>query len=347
MALRATQSGTASARMHSANLRGMFGALERLGYDVDSLLAPFGLTRTELGDPDGQLPARVCAEIFAAIRREGRVKNLALSIAVETPVGAYPLLDYLVCSAESVGEGLKQLARYLGLVNPAVRLVFREEEDPIRVLVEGSIDPFTVELTVSLSVLRVSRESGDQLQLERVCFRHEPEDARAFRSALHCQVETQSTWSGFALTRDDWQLPLRRRDPLLRNWLERKAEQILARQAGQESVAMEVRRLLATAAGGGGTSMEAAARGLAMSPRTLQRRLAEEGTSFDSLREEMRKETAETFLADRRLSVSEVAFLLGFSEPGAFHRAFKRWHNTTPDAFRRQRIHSALANRVR
>jgi hypothetical protein len=111
----------------------MFGALERLGYDIDSLLAPFGLTRVELDDPDGRLPIRVCAQIFAAIQLEKRVKNLALCIALETPIGANPLLDYLVCSAESVGEGFKQLARYLGLVNPSIRLVFREDEDPVRV----------------------------------------------------------------------------------------------------------------------------------------------------------------------------------------------------------------------
>lgn len=332
--------------IHSINLRGMFGALERLDYDIDSLLAPFGLTRAELDDPDGQLPVRVCTEIFAAVQRERRVKNLALCIAVETPIGAYPLLDYLVCSAESVGEGFKQLARYLGLVNPSVHLVFREEEDPIRVLVEGSIDPFTVELTVSLSLLRLRRESGDRMQVARICFRHEPDEAGAFQSVFHCEVETQSSWSGLALAREAWQLPLRRGDPLLRSWLERKAEQILARQAGQEGVAMEVRRLLAAPAKGTGTSIEAAARRLAMSPRTLQRRLSEEGTSFDSLREEMRKQTAETLLADRTLSVGEVAFLLGFSEPGAFHRAFKRWHNTTPDAFRKQRINSLRANRA-
>src|SRR5205807_7408292 len=146
---------------------------------------------------------------------------------------------------------------------------------------------------------------------------------------------------------EDWQLPLHRRDPLLRNWLERKAEQILARQSGQEGVAMDVRRLLAVPGSGSGTSIEAAARRLAMSPRTLQRRLSEEGTSFDSLREEMRKQTAETFLADRTLSVGEVAFLLGFSEPGAFHRAFKRWHNTTPDAFRKQRSNALQADGMR
>src|SRR3954451_18954327 len=71
------------------------------------------------------------------------------------------------------------------------------------------------------------------------------------------------------------------------------------------------------------------------------------GTSFDSLREEMHKQTTATFLADRTLSVAEVAFLLGFSEPGAFHRAFKRWHNTTPDAFRKQRSTARQADALR
>lgn len=333
--------------MHSANLRGMFGALERLGYDIDLLLAPFGLSRADLDDPDGRLPAQMCAEIFAAIQGERRVKNLALSIAVETPIGAYPLLDYLICSSESVGEGLKQLARYLSLVNPAVRLVFREEEDPIRVLVEGSSDPFTVELTVSLSVLRLMRESGDKLQVARIWFRHEPDDASEFQSVLHCEVETRSSWSGFALTREAWRLPLRRHDPFLRNWLERKAEQILSVQAEKEGVAMEVRRLLATLANGSSMNIGVAARRLAMSPRTLQRRLSEEGTSFEILREEMRKQTSEILLSDRTLSVGEVAFMLGFSEPGAFHRAFKRWHNTTPDAFRKLQSKSFQANWVR
>src|SRR4051812_40623379 len=211
VAPRASQPSAVSPSMHSANLRGMFGALERLGYDIESLLAPFGLTRAELEDPDGRLPARVCAEIFAAIQRDGRLKNLALCIALETPVGAYPLLDYLVCSSETVGEGFRQLARYLGLVNPAVRLAFCEEENPIRVLVEGSIDSFTVELTVSLSALRFWRETGHQLQVARICFRHKPDDASAFENAFHCEVTSQCSWSGLALTRDAWQLPLRRR----------------------------------------------------------------------------------------------------------------------------------------
>ena len=336
MAARAIQLGGQVEPKRSVNLRGMFGAFERLGYDIDSLLAPFGLGRADVEDPDGSIPPQICAEIFAAVKRERRVKNLALRVAVEMPVGSHPLLDYLVCTSESVGEGLKQLARHLGLANPAVRLSFREDEDAIRVLVEGTDDPFTVELTVSLSVLRMIRESGEQFRVKQVCFRHQPEDATEFEHVLGCGVESRSSWSGFALTREAWQLPLRRRDPALRIWLERKAAKILARQTGGGGIVPDVRQLLAAFSRENNMSIEVVAQRLAMSPRTLQRRLAEEGTSFDSLRDTMRKQIAETYLADSTLSIGEVAFLLGFSEPGAFHRAFKRWYNTTPLAFRKQ-----------
>jgi AraC-like DNA-binding protein len=67
------------------------------------------------------------------------------------------------------------------------------------------------------------------------------------------------------------------------------------------------------------------------------RNLARAGTSFETLRDDARKQAAEVYLADPTLSIAEVAYLLGYSEPTAFHRAFKRWHGTTPQAFRRHR----------
>jgi AraC-like DNA-binding protein len=77
------------------------------------------------------------------------------------------------------------------------------------------------------------------------------------------------------------------------------------------------------------------ARVLAVSARTLARRLAEEGTTLGGLVEEARRERALLLLDDHSLSCSEIAFLLGYSEPAAFFRAFKRWTGTTPQALRR------------
>ncbi|HVK77274.1 MAG TPA: helix-turn-helix transcriptional regulator [Kofleriaceae bacterium] len=78
------------------------------------------------------------------------------------------------------------------------------------------------------------------------------------------------------------------------------------------------------------------ARRLGMSERTLQRRLKDEGTTFAVLVDEVRTDLARMYLADDRLAVYEVAFLLGFSEPSAFNRAFKRWLGTSPREYRQR-----------
>jgi AraC-like DNA-binding protein len=78
------------------------------------------------------------------------------------------------------------------------------------------------------------------------------------------------------------------------------------------------------------------ARDLATSARTLQRRLADAGFSYQDLVELTRREAAEKYLADCSLTIAEVAYLLGYSEPSALHRAFKRWNHTTPQLFRQR-----------
>jgi AraC-like DNA-binding protein len=80
--------------------------------------------------------------------------------------------------------------------------------------------------------------------------------------------------------------------------------------------------------------MPAVARRLGQSERTLQRRLGEEGLSFQKLVDDARRELAEGLLAKSHYSLAEVAFLTGFSEQSAFNRAFKRWMNQTPAAYR-------------
>jgi len=126
----------------------------------------------------------------------------------------------------------------------------------------------------------------------------------------------------------------RRRDPLLRRWLERQAAAILARLPAGGDACDEVRSVLSAQATAGEMTIDAVARRLSTTPRTLQRRLARGGTSFEALRDDARRQAAELYLSTTTLTTAEVTYLLGYSEPTAFHRAFRRWHGTTPQAFR-------------
>jgi AraC-like DNA-binding protein len=332
---RTTHLDTASHDMRE--VRGMLRILPRLGYDLDALLTAAGLQREDVENPDIRLAPSACAAVFAAANRERRVPNLALQLAVHTPVGVTPLLDYLIVSANSVGEGLHRLARYLRLVNPGVRLVIDEGSRPLRVVVERARGAFEVELTVALSILRLRRETDDQLNAAHVSFRHEPDNVVEYAEVLRCPVRVRASWDGWALSKAAMRLALRRREPALGRWLERQAEEILTRLPADGDVRDEVRSVLSNQLTTGDMRIAVAARRLATTPRTLQRRLSRAGTSFEAVCDDARRQAADAYLADTTLTIAEVTYLLGYSEPTAFHRAFRRWYGITPQAYRTSR----------
>jgi AraC-like DNA-binding protein len=321
----------------AGGVRVLVGALECLGHDTEGLLAAAGLRPADLIDPDGRVPCTAYGALLACAQQRRFTPNLALRLAQQIPIGAFPLLDYLVLTSDSVGAGVRQLARYLRLVGNPVSLDLRESAEPIEVRTGGDDARFASEYTIALAILHLRAETDGRFAPDVVWFSHEPDDASDFGRLLGCAVRGGAPWSGMSVSRDAWRLPLRRRDPVLRGVLERQAEEIAARLPAQDGFVSEVRRALASRVARGDTRIEAVARLLATSARTLQRRLAERGTSHQQLLDEARREAAGQHLVELRLSISEVAYLLGYSEPAPFHRAFKRWYGVTPHAFRRAR----------
>src|SRR5690606_31337430 len=114
-------------------------------------------------------------------------------------------------------------------------------------------------------------------------------------------------------------------DGRLRVVLERAAATVLARVPPAPSLTTRLREILSEELRGGQPTLERAAKRLALSPRTLGRHLQAEGTSFQDQLAALRCELAREYLESQRLSVAEVAYMLGFSEPSGFIRAFKRW----------------------
>jgi AraC-like DNA-binding protein len=139
-----------------------------------------------------------------------------------------------------------------------------------------------------------------------------------------------------ALTRATWNLPLRRRDPILAKLLQQQADEAIARLPRMDGALYDVRRALASRVAGGDVRIQSVARALATSVRSLQRSLGEAGSSYQQLVDLARKDAAERYLATSTFSIGEIAYLLGYSEAAAFNRAFRRWHQSTPQAFRAQ-----------
>jgi AraC-like DNA-binding protein len=132
----------------------------------------------------------------------------------------------------------------------------------------------------------------------------------------------------------DMQTPLTHADPQLTGYLDELAEIRLDTLPKDFSVAARVRRAIWPHLSEGQPFIGAIAADLAVSSRTLQRRLREEGTSYGEVIETLRREKAVLLLRDPHLAVYEVGYLLGYSDPSAFYRAFRRWHGTSPSQHR-------------
>jgi len=325
-------------------VRWLLDALERLGYDADALAEAAGLRRRDLTDPDGVVACTIYGAIIERAQATRFTANLGLQVAVQTPMGTYPLLDYLVLTSSDVDAGLRQLTRYFALVSNPLRIELAEDGPSLSVRLVGSAIPLIVEFTAALLVLHFRRETDGRFAPDRICFAHRPDDPSEFQRVLGGAVHCGASWSGVVVSESVRRIPLRRRDALLRSVLERQADEIVAKLPRERSAVIDVRRALESRIGRGGTGIDQIARHLASSPRTLQRRLASEGSSYQEVFQEWRKEAARRHLSESTLAVAEVAFLLDYSEPAAFHRAFKRWFGVTPQTFRRRNASTRPTN---
>ena len=119
----------------------------------------------------------------------------------------------------------------------------------------------------------------------------------------------------------------------LRDYFEQECSQLVSKLGAGTSMVEQLRKQLIRSMDGGDTSIDVVAKQLGQSSRSLQRRLAEEGARYNDVLAEIREEFAKRYLARGTVSASEVAYLLGFTEPPAFFKAFKRWTGMTPGEF--------------
>ena len=138
------------------------------------------------------------------------------------------------------------------------------------------------------------------------------------------------------LTAEDANLPLVTRNDLLWEQIKRDLEARFETNIRSRSTAARVRHALVEGLPGGQVTADQIARSLALSKRSLQRRLAEEGFSFKDMLEDTRRAMALNYLSNTEMSVQEIAYLLGFRDPSSFFRAFRSWTGSTPQAIRNE-----------
>jgi AraC-like DNA-binding protein len=162
----------------------------------------------------------------------------------------------------------------------------------------------------------------------------EPGYASLARELFGCEVEYGASWSGFSLPLKAVEVPLKTADPEALREAALVCQRELDALTADESVSARVRRVI-LAKRDGMPSLEVTARMLHMTPRTLHRRLVNEGTSFRGIIEEVRHTLAVEHLKSGRSSMQEIAYMLGYSDLANFRRAFKRWEAVPPSSLKK------------
>ena len=172
--------------------------------------------------------------------------------------------------------------------------------------------------------------------LRRVSFAHPaPPDDHEHRRFFGTRVRFSAGSNSLLLHGRDARRPLLDADDALAAIVRRRLDQVLTLQDARSTgpLSARVRRVLVESLGRASVTPDSMAEAIGTTRRTLSRRLAAEGTSFRELHDDVRAEFARVMLGDQGSSVADVAFFLDYSEPAAFHRAFRRWTGRTPGQF--------------
>ena len=245
-----------------------------------------------------------------------------------------------VMSSGSVLAALRRIERYSRLLSTNGRLVVVEHGD--LVALEGRRAENQVEISVAtfdafaVILCRLLKLCAGPLGVpRRVCLPHAaPPDASPFTECLGCPVEFDAETLSFEFDADVARQPVPSGNPNLAAEADRMAERYLERFE-QETVAARVRALILQAMPSGEIEQVDIARSLHQSTSTLQRRLRREGTSFQHVLSEARREKAIEYLRSGQHSLADITFLLGFADQSNFTRAFRRWTGKTPREYLR------------
>jgi AraC-like DNA-binding protein len=313
--------------------------VERQGFDAAPIRTLRGMA--ELTDPDMRVPEASVEEAWQLATTLTNDHAIGVHMVEALPRGALDLVEFAFRSSASLASALERLVRYGRVVSDRVAARVDTSGKALLLAFDDvgitALHPGRAEFALA-AALKLARDStGHEIIPEQVCFAHSAaantsEHRRFFRSPV--RFDAGST--AMILSSTDAARPLLGADEALSSVVRRRLEKALVERDLHEAgpFSGRVRRLMVEHLGGTSLKPSNVARALSVSGRTLSRRLADEGTSFRNILDDVRREFACALLQDRTLSVADIAFFLQYAEPAAFHRAFRRWMGQAPGDFR-------------
>ncbi|HRI90797.1 MAG TPA: AraC family transcriptional regulator [Accumulibacter sp.] len=333
-----------------AFVRGMLAGLRHAGCPTAPLLERAHIAPVLLDEPSARIPVDRYAALYNLINEQLDDEGFGL-FSQPMRCGAFEFLCRSTITAPTLSEAVERSVRFLRLVLPdlSVRLERTHEQARLciaetRPLLIGRV--FAFEWLLRLLHGLLSWLIGRGIVLDSVAFpypRPQHADDYALIFTADSTFDAATLTASFAANLLDW--PIRRDEATLQAFLDGAPGKLTTLYRRDREMALRVRNALRDALPAS-PSLAAIAHQLHLSPRTLHRRLEDEGSSFQATKDALRRDLAIDRLAKSKQALAQIAAELGFADAAAFYRAFVRWTGMAP-AYYRRRLHAATGNGAR
>ena len=332
---------------------GLLEAITAAGGNPDQILQSLGVDRAIFSKSEKFIPCSVFAGILNEAARATGDDCFGLHFGENFHPKNIGPLAYVALNSPTIGAGILNVERYLHVYDSSAKWFFTTAGNRgyIRYVLTGLGTEQLRQsnehgMAIVINTLRMM--AGSHWAPEEIQFAHEApertsEHHRIFRAPVLFSCETNAVV--IELEFIERQVPAA--DQQLYQIMTQYLDRVLSEMPREDDFLSSIRKAVAETMRDGDPKLAKVAKKIALGPRTVQRRLKEHGLDFKQLVEDTRQRFAVSYLKDSKNSLSEVAFLLGYSEVSAFNRAFKRWTRSTPLDYQRKLLGQEKSGLIR
>jgi AraC-like DNA-binding protein len=322
-----------------ALLSQMFLYLTSLKVDVDAFLHSLGIDPATVKSPDEYISVDTYLRIQDSAAEHVHDPYFGLHMGEFAEAGSWSILGYMMMNCKTLAEAFEKSGKYSRIIGNMIDGRMEVKFKKVRVVMftpphAPKMSRHCYESTLSSSVRMMRLLSGVHINPLEVTFIYpEPESTVEYERIFCCPVKFGQKENSMTL---DWSLgslPIRMANSALLEHFEQYAQDFLAQMERNDEHTRTVTKIILSRLDDEALSIQKVAKEMAVSVRTLQNHLETEGVIFSDLLRDIREKLAKKYLHEN-YTVEQITYLLGFSEPSVFRKAFKKWAGVTPREYR-------------
>lgn len=312
----------------------------RSGASIPALLETAGIPRRLLDDPEARIERDSFIRLMLAVMQQTQDEFLGFGQGRKSKPGTFSMMAHAVINCANLEKAIHRGIKFYELFDLQVQARLHREDGLawLEVTASPRLDfrEVIIESLMMLSLRFMSWLVGKAIEAQRVELDFSKGAEGEYRSTFTCPVVFDAGSNRVFFAAEFLDLPLVQNELSLSRFLKDSLAQLIDGNVHNVGLPAQIRAIISKEYGNNFPDFSEICEKLNMTPQTLRRRLKDGNTSYQEIKDAIRKDASVYYLSKPDLSIDEIALLMGFSEASSFHRAFKKWTGMTPSAYRRE-----------